>query len=111
MTGDKSQLRAVSDISPVQVHAAFGNVLHARQTGTVEFERFILDDVYHVPGLQFNLVSIPQLVSKGIIIEFGAITAKLHYQGTLLAEISRGFDKLYRLRSQPSLLSLTMSAT
>ena len=72
MTGIKSLLKDHKEVATTSVTVTNGDILPAKRVGNVSFKsqngNVTFTGVLHVPGLDRNLISVPQLTSKGITI-------------------------------------------
>jgi len=72
MTGIKSLLKDYKEVAMTTVTVANGDILPAKGVGNISFKTehgyVTFTGVLHVPGLDRNLISVPQLTSKGLAI-------------------------------------------
>jgi hypothetical protein len=72
MTGTKSLLKDYKKVTTTTVTVANGDILPAKGVGNISFKTehgyVTFTGVLHVPGLDRNLISVPQLTSKGLTI-------------------------------------------
>lgn len=69
-------------------------------TGGDEYIRTILQEVYHVPDLNTNLLSVPRLTKQGLEVTFDGSTCKILANGRVAAR-ARKQDSLYILEILP----------
>ena len=105
MTHDKSLFSSYSEIpNSSSVVLGNGNKTPIQGAGTVQVrikvhgisKLCILTDVYYVPELGYNLMSVPTLDKKGLSITFSSTKCHISRQGSLLASGSM-FGSLYKL--------------
>ena len=105
MTHDKSLFSSYTAISrPSSVELGNGNKTPIQGAGTVHVrikvhgasKLCILTDVYYVPELGYNLMSVPTLDKKGLSTTFSNKKCHVSRQGTLLATGSM-FGNLYKI--------------
>ncbi|CAO2142830.1 unnamed protein product [Urochloa humidicola] len=94
-SGFVCKLRDLS--SPIRIIVADGFELFATKVGTIGTEFIKLENVYVVPGLKMNLVSVHELASNDIFTTFGKNSAELYKDGERVGgAIADG--GLYKLR-------------
>lgn len=75
MTGFKTLFSDLDELDKQKVRLGNGNTLHVEGKGTVQFElspgKFkFLHNIQYVPALDFNLISVGQLLSNGYLVIF-----------------------------------------
>ena len=110
---DYSSLKRKMDI-----HVASGITLSAVGKGDVEMtavvggqpETITLSGVLHIPGLSYNLLSLPQAACRGASIDIGPTRTLIKKDGVVIADAPYA-EGLYRLRAGHALcVGLTASA-
>lgn len=96
--------------SPVHIELADGNILQAIATGDVAIKtsngRQPVKEVYHVPGLRANLLSVIQFTDRGLGIEFSATNATITRDGAILGSaIRRGRQYVFENGGEQALAS------
>jgi hypothetical protein len=72
MTGDRTLISNLVPLSNKVVKAGNGEGMQVCGTGSVNTETVVLPDVWYVPGLSMNLVSVGQLTQDhGLMVYFG----------------------------------------
>ncbi|OEL27123.1 hypothetical protein BAE44_0011856 [Dichanthelium oligosanthes] len=72
MTGDRALISNPVPVSNKVVKAGNGEGLQVCATGSVNTETVVLPDVWYVPGLNMNLVSVGQLTKdRDLMVEIG----------------------------------------
>ncbi|CAN6363690.1 unnamed protein product [Urochloa humidicola] len=98
MVRDFGFVREIRRLSlPIRIEVADGFELFATAIGSIDTEFIKLEDVYVVPGLKMNLVSVHQLASNDIFTTFRKNSAELYKEGERVGgAIADG--GLYKLR-------------
>ncbi|KAF8652314.1 hypothetical protein HU200_062841 [Digitaria exilis] len=97
MTGNRSLILNLSPIGIQVVHSANGSPMQVCGTGSVETENVVLTDVWYVPELTENLVSVGQLTELNLSITFGrgeVIITKIS-DGSVVGKARMGSDGMY----------------
>ena len=81
MTGIKSLLKDYKEVGMTTVTVANGEIFPAQGVGNISFKTehgyVTFTGVLHVPGPDRNLISVPQLTSKGLAIRLTVTPPKL----------------------------------
>jgi transposase InsO family protein len=101
-------MKDLEEIPPEVVYMANGTTLEAKYQGTVVMsckhkgEKTMVDvhRVLFVPGLKGNLLSVPQLATRGVRVEFTKDGCTLRVMGKPIAQ-AQLVGKLYRLDAEP----------
>ncbi|CAH9146107.1 unnamed protein product [Cuscuta epithymum] len=103
MTGDKKAFKTLDETVHGTVRFGDGSVVNIRGRGAVMFkcltgDHRILSDVYYIPSLRSNIISLGQLDENGcrIIIE-GGVLCILDRARKVLAQVTRTQNRLYML--------------
>lgn len=80
------------------VHAADGTAMPVRGRGSVVTNTVVLPDVYYVPGLRTNLVSVGQLAGRDYSVAFGRGACVFSSAaGRVVGRAHAGKDGLYKV--------------
>jgi len=101
LCGDRSQFSTYSDISSEQaITIADGTKIQAKGQGEIEKlttgGSIILTDVWHVPEIGGNLMSVSRMVDSGYKVEFGPIACAISKAG-VRRELGHRYGRLYYL--------------
>ena len=81
MTGDRKILQDIERTSPITVHVANGDAIKSGEKGSVCFKEqgksILIRDVFFVPGLTSNLLSVGKLIKKGYKVTFKSCEAEI----------------------------------
>lgn len=97
MTGNRSLILNLSPAGTHVVHSANGSPMQVCGTGSVETEKVVLHDVWYVPELTENLVSVGQLTELNLSITFGrgeVMITKIS-DGSVVGKACMGSDGMY----------------
>lgn len=107
MTGQKSKFKELDENTTGQVKFGDGSIVHIKGKGTVAIkckdgEERILHQVYYIPSLRSNIISLGQLSEEGYKImlsgEFLWIRDK---KERLIMKVKRSFNRLYKIILEP----------
>ncbi|OEL34748.1 G-type lectin S-receptor-like serine/threonine-protein kinase [Dichanthelium oligosanthes] len=99
-TGDRGVITNLQELenNDLCVHAADGMPMPVRGIGNVVTDTVVLPDVYYVPGLWTNLVSVGQLAGLDYCVGFGRGSCVVNDPaGTVVGRAHAGGDGLYEV--------------
>ena len=77
MSPDSSAFTSLSPASPVSVMTADGTPMPLAGVGSVLAPNISLSNVYHIPSLSLNLVSVSQLCNSGYLVSFSSTSCQV----------------------------------
>ena len=77
MSPDSTAFTSLSSASPVSVMTADGTPMPLAGVGSVIVNNISLSDVYHIPSLSLNLVSVSQLCDSGYLVSFSSTSCQV----------------------------------
>ncbi|CAO2142780.1 unnamed protein product [Urochloa humidicola] len=97
MTGNQSLIPDLSPVSNQVVHSGNGSPMQVCGRGSVETATVVLPDVWYVPELTENLVSVGQLTEHNLSIVFGGGECNISKtsDGSLVGKAHMGSDGMY----------------
>ncbi|OEL32484.1 hypothetical protein BAE44_0006497 [Dichanthelium oligosanthes] len=101
MTGNRSLILDLSPVSNRVVYSGNGSPMEVCGTGSVETPTVVLHDVWYVPELTENLVSVGQLTELNLSIVFGGgeCTISKTSDGSVVGKAHMGSDGMYAVDS------------
>lgn len=99
-TGNRDLLHGfVSEHDDQFVHAVDGVPMPVKARGAVVTDTMVLPDVWFVPGLKLNMVSVSQLAEQGYCVGFGCGECCIRSAGDakVVGKAGPGKDGLYNL--------------
>ena len=101
MTGNRSLILDLSPVSNRVVYSGNGSPMEVCGTGSVVTPTVVLRDVWYVPQLTENLVSVGQLTGLNPIIAFGGgkCTISKTSDGSVVGKAHMGSDGIYAVES------------
>ncbi|XP_074363311.1 uncharacterized protein LOC141703780 [Apium graveolens] len=103
MTGERSKFRDLDEKITGQVRFGDGSTVHIKQKGSIIFkfktgEERLLQEVYYIPSLCNNIISLSQLSEEGDKITLNGDMLWVHdKQGKLLMKVKRSVNRLYKV--------------
>lgn len=107
MTGQRSKFKDLDENVTGQVKFGDGSIVHIKGKGSVAIkcktgEERILQQVYYIPSLQSNIISLGQLSEDGYkIILNGEYLWVRDKRDKLLMKVKRSFNRLYKIILEP----------
>ena len=101
MTGNRSLILDLSPVSNRVVYSGNGSPMEVCGTGSVETPAVVLPDVWYVPELTENLVSVGQLTQLNLSIVFGGgkCTISKTSDGSVVGKAHMRSDGMYAVES------------
>lgn len=115
MTGQRSKFKDLDENVTGQVKFGDGSIVHIKGKGSVAIkcktgEERILQQVYYIPSLQSNIISLGQLSEDGYkIILSGEHLWVRDKRDKLLMKVKRSFNRLYKIILEPFEYSYLLS--
>ncbi|WVZ49706.1 hypothetical protein U9M48_001038 [Paspalum notatum var. saurae] len=97
MTGDPTLISDMLPVSNQIVQEGDGAGMQVRGRGSVKTETVLLPDVWYVPGLEWNLVSVGQLTEDpDLSVQMGGVICRISRHGSVLGRAPlRRSDRKY----------------
>lgn len=117
MTGEKSKFRELDEKVTGQVKFGDGSVVHIRGKGSIMFqckngEERTLKEVYYIPMLRSNIISLGQLSECGNeVVMRGEFLWVRDRQGKLIMKVKRSSNRLYKIIIESNRPRCTLSST
>lgn len=114
MTGERSKFKEIDEKVTGHVHFGDGSIVDIKGKGSVVFvckngEEIVLDDVYFIPTLCNNIISLGQLSETGNkVVLNGNFLWVYDKQGRLLIKVKRSGNRLYKIILESSKYSCLM---
>ena len=103
MTGQRSKFRDLDEKITGQVKFGDGSMVRIKGKGSISFkcktgEERLLKEVYYIPSLCNNIISLGQLSEEGDKITLNGDMLWVHdKQGKLLMKVKRSVNRLYKI--------------